>query len=104
MSYPTGSSAVISDVDDRMTPPLAHLPLSDVGDFSGDAASTVRSVLDDELLDQMVSRTRDDGVRLTGPGGFLTEMLKAVLERGLADELTEQSLSADLCNCPMWSN
>jgi len=89
MSYPMGSSAVISDVDDRVTGQLARLPLSDVGDFSGDAAATVRSVLDDELLDQMVSRMRDDGVRLTGPGGFLTELLKAVLERGLAAELTE---------------
>ena len=89
MSYPMGSSAVISDVDDRVTGQLARLPLSDVGDFSGDAAASVRSVLDDELLDQMVSRMRDDGVRLTGPGGFLTELLKAVLERGLAAELTE---------------
>ena len=89
MSYPMGSSAVISDVDDRVTGQVARLPLSDVRDFSGDAAATVRSVLDDELLDQMVSRMRDDGVRLTGPGGFLTELLKAVLERGLAAELTE---------------
>jgi putative transposase len=40
-------------------------------------------------LDQMLARVRAEGLRLTGPGGFLTEMVKAVLERGLQAELTE---------------
>jgi putative transposase len=52
------------------------------------AAATARSLLDDQLLDEMVARMRADGARLTGPGGVLTEMIKAVLERGLAAELT----------------
>ena len=89
MSYPMGSSAVVDIVDDAERTPVVRLPLSEVGQGGGDAAATVRSVLDDELLDAMVARMRGDGVRLSGPGGFLTEMLKAVLERGLQAELTE---------------
>src|SRR5258708_2527795 len=46
-------------------------------------------LLDDALLDEMVARVRADGARLTGPGGFLSEMVKAVLDRGLQAELTE---------------
>jgi putative transposase len=52
-------------------------------------SAVLRSVLDDQALDQLVAGLRSEGMRLTGPGGFLTEMLKAVLERGLAAELTE---------------
>ena len=89
MSYPMGSSAVVDTVDESERAPLARLPLSDVSAGGGDAAKTVRSLLDDEMLDAMVARMRGDGVRLSGPGGFLTEMLKAVLERGLQAELTE---------------
>jgi putative transposase len=69
--------------------PAGFLPLSGVDRPGGDAAAAVRAVLDDQMLDDLVSRMRGDGVRLSGPGGFLTEMLKAVLERGLQTELTE---------------
>jgi putative transposase len=69
-----------------------RLPLS--AQLSGDApavdaSATVRAVVDDALLDEMVARVRADGARLTGPGSFLSEMVKAVLERGLQAELTE---------------
>jgi putative transposase len=53
------------------------------------AAGTVKAVVDDRLLDEMVARVRADGARLTGPGGFLPELVKAVLERGLQAELGE---------------
>ncbi len=43
---------------------------------------------DDVWLDDLVDRADEGGVQLTGPGGFLPEMIKAVLERGLAAELT----------------
>jgi putative transposase len=93
MAYPMLSS-IQSAVDgpdlERATPVAAPLPLSGAdGRAGGDAAATVRSVLDDQLLDQMVAKMRGEGVRLSGPGGFLTEMLKAVLERGLRTELSE---------------
>ena len=41
------------------------------------------------LLDEVMDRVDAGGLTLTGEGGFLPEMIKAVLERGLATELTE---------------
>ncbi len=43
---------------------------------------------DDVWLDELIDRAQQGGVSLTGEGGFLPEMIKAVLERGLAAELT----------------
>jgi putative transposase len=40
------------------------------------------------LLDDLLSRADKGGLALTGEGGFLPELVKAVLERGLAAELT----------------
>jgi putative transposase len=40
------------------------------------------------LLDRVVERAEAGELALTGEGGFLPEMVKAVLERGLAAELT----------------
>ncbi len=45
-------------------------------------------IADDAWLDEVIDRADEGGVALTGPGGFLPEMIKAVLERGLAAELT----------------
>jgi Transposase, Mutator family len=94
MAYSMGSSVPLAigdrPDDEREVAAAARLPLSGVdGAGGGDAAAVVRAVLDDQLLDELVARMRGEGVRLSGPGGFLTEMLKAVLERGLATELTE---------------
>src|SRR5690348_8964259 len=44
---------------------------------------------DDAWLDELIDRADDGGVPLTGEGGFLPELVKAVLERGLAQELTD---------------
>jgi putative transposase len=48
-----------------------------------------RELFSDELLDQLMSRVDADGVALTGAGGFLPELVKAVLERGMDAELTD---------------
>jgi putative transposase len=48
-----------------------------------------REVFTDEMLDQLMAATDERGVALTGAGGFLPEMIKAVLERGMAAELTD---------------
>jgi putative transposase len=37
----------------------------------------------------MLAQVKGDGLRLTGPGGFLSELVRVVLERGLQAELTE---------------
>jgi putative transposase len=44
---------------------------------------------DDAWLDELIDRADQGGVQLTGEGGFLPELIKAVLERGLAAELTD---------------
>jgi putative transposase len=86
-------SIAMTIVNDREVGEAAvRLPLSiDMPDAPGApaASETVKAVLDDQLLDQMVAKVRADGARLTGPGSFLSEMVKAVLERGLQAELTE---------------
>ncbi len=48
-----------------------------------------RELFDDEMLDRLMAATDERGVALTGEGGFLPEMIKAVLERGMGAELTE---------------
>ncbi len=62
------------------------------GDVPGPSRVTGRQLrellADDAWLDDLVDRADEGGVQLTGPGGFLPEMIKAVLERGLAAELT----------------
>src|ERR1700678_570502 len=47
--------------------------------------------MDDRLLDALLERSRDEagGLRLTGAGSMLGELIAAVLERALAAELTE---------------
>ncbi len=47
------------------------------------------SFADDLWLDELIDRAGQGGVSLTGEGGFLPELVKAVLERGLAAELTD---------------
>lgn len=55
----------------------------------GSACETISRVLDAGLLNDVMDRVDAGGLALTGEGGFLPEMIKAVLERGLAAELTE---------------
>lgn len=47
-----------------------------------------REMFDDQMLDELMTRTDERGVALTVEGGFLPEMVKAVLERGMQTELT----------------
>jgi putative transposase len=55
----------------------------------GSAREVVNEMVDAGLFDDLMARVDRDGLSLTGAGGFLPEMVKAVLERGLATELTE---------------
>ena len=47
-----------------------------------DARALRKELFSDELIDQLLARVDEDGLALTGRGGMLPEMLKAVLERG----------------------
>src|SRR5690242_21836997 len=48
------------------------------------ARQTINDMLDAGLLDELMDRVDTGELTLTGQGGFLPEMVKAVLERGLA--------------------
>src|ERR1017187_4887531 len=58
----------------------------------GNAAALppLRELMDDRLLDALLERSRDEagGLRLTGEGSMLGELVRAVLERALESELT----------------
>jgi len=53
------------------------------------ARDAVNDMIEAGLFDRLMERVDEDGLRLTGEGGFLPEMIKAVLERGLQTELTD---------------
>jgi putative transposase len=53
------------------------------------ARRAINEMVDAGLLDQLMSKVDADGLALTGEGGMLPELVKAVLERGLQAELTE---------------
>ena len=61
----------------------------DQRESSGTARDAVDEMLEAGLLDRLMERVDGDGLRLTGEGGFLPEMIKAVLERGLQAELSD---------------
>jgi len=46
-------------------------------------------LVDADLVDLMMSRVDESGLRLTGEGGFLPALIKSVLERGLQAELAD---------------
>jgi hypothetical protein len=50
---------------------------------------SVEDLVDRDLLELMMARVDKSGLRLTGEGGFLPALVRAVLERGLRAELTE---------------
>jgi putative transposase len=56
---------------------------------ASEAREAINEMLEAGLLDELMDRVDREGLSLTGVGGFLPELVKAVLERGLATELTE---------------
>lgn len=53
------------------------------------AARLSRELLSDEAIDGLLAEAGEGGVRLTGEGGFLPELVARVLERGMGAELTD---------------
>ena len=85
-----GSAGLVRTADaDGLLGEAAHYG----GDKSPSAAQRLgplRELIDDRLLDALLERSRDEagGLRLTGEGSMLGELVKAVLERALEAELT----------------
>lgn len=52
------------------------------------AREAIQDAIDAGLLDEVMARIDDGTLQLTGEGGFIPEMIKAVLERGLVAELS----------------
>jgi putative transposase len=76
----------MSVVDDRQVP--HPLGVDRVGLEPVTARDAVNEMIEAGLLDRVMSQVDAGGLALTGDGGFLPEMIKAVLERGLAAEQT----------------
>jgi putative transposase len=53
------------------------------------ARAVVNEMLEAGLLDGLMGRIDEGSLQLTGEGGFVPEMIKAVLERGMQAELTQ---------------
>lgn len=64
-------------------------PKKDAGEQEPEARRLRRELFDDETLDKLMAATDERGLSLTGEGGFLPEMIKAVLERGMEAELSD---------------
>jgi transposase-like protein len=45
--------------------------------------------VDDQLIDELVSRTQAEGLQLTGEGGLLQKLTKRLLESVLEGEITD---------------
>lgn len=49
-------------------------------------------LVDAELADELLARAQSEGVELLGPKGLLSQVTKAVLERALAEEMSQPAL------------
>jgi hypothetical protein len=73
------------------------MQMTDAGDELGTTPSVepvpARRVVDELIeagvFDELLERIDERGLQLTGEGGFLPEMIKAVLQRGLQAGLTD---------------
>jgi putative transposase len=74
---------------DKESPSLVPGPLGSPSPEPPSAREVVNDMLDAGLLDGLMGRIDEGSLRLTGEGGFVPEMIKAVLERGMQAELTQ---------------
>ncbi len=96
---PGGRAAAANEVPSGVADQLVSATLDDMAKRSrkdepvpparAAARKLVAEMAGQGWLDDLMSKAGDDGVALTGDGGFLPEMIKAVLERGLEAELTD---------------
>nr|WP_171074638.1 transposase [Nonomuraea basaltis] len=83
--------SAIEGVGDQMSTTLGEVR-STVRGVAGEQRERrpIRELIDDRLLDELLVRSRDEagGLRLTGEGSMLGDLVKVVLERALEAELT----------------
>ena len=72
---------------------MSDMSMKDEYELEGVAPDSARdlrrALVSDALLDEVIAQAGDQGITLTGDGGLLPELIKAVLERGLAVELDD---------------
>jgi hypothetical protein len=56
---------------------------------NGGQPETPAPLIDEQLADQLLGKAQAEGVELLGPDWLLSQVTKAVLERALAEEMTE---------------
>jgi transposase-like protein len=56
---------------------------------AGSAAAVSAKAVDDQLIDELVSRAQAEGLQLTGEGGLLQQLTKRLLESALEGEITD---------------
>jgi putative transposase len=56
---------------------------------NGDRPDGPAPLIDEQLADQLLGKAQAGGIELLGPDGLLSQVTKAVLERALAEEMTE---------------
>jgi putative transposase len=87
MMKPVNSENAVPGADFGVSVPMPGVP----GDGLVPEAARVplRELMDDRLLDALLERSRDSagGLRLTGEGSMLGELVRAVLERALEGEM-----------------
>jgi len=76
-------------LDDQVGRMGADVDLRTMDRSTTTARSLRREVLDDDLIDELIRRAGEGGISLTGKDGFLPELVRAVLERGMAVELSD---------------
>jgi putative transposase len=85
---PVNSENTVPGADLGVSVPMPGVPGDAV--LPEAARRPLRELMDDRLLDALLERSRDQagGLRLTGEGSMLGELVRAVLERALEAELT----------------
>ena len=76
---------------DLMPEPVVDLDMLADGAPTAAAAGgpDVLDAIDEQLLDRLVGRAREDGLQLTGEGGLLAQLTKRLLESALEGEITD---------------
>src|SRR5690554_2196212 len=84
------TSITVDDAGERLhAGRVSPEPADERGQQPSAAARLSRDLLSDEALDELIAQAGEGQVSLTGPGGFLPELIGRVLERGMGAELSD---------------